>query len=143
MTSEQHDRAAHEVPAGRGGADSGAADLVDVEGTAPASPEEGDQNDIAGVGSAGPGDDRGLQTEPREDTHDTTSDERVRGILVQVQGDLATGRASEEELRRMLRRRLDDAGIELRDEQFDGLIREAVSGEPDTTIEGAEPGADA
>lgn len=143
MTAEQDDRTTHEVPAGRGGADSGAADLVDVEGTAPASPEEGEQNDIAGVGPAGPRDSRGLQTEPLEDTHDTTSDERLRGILVQVQGDLATGRASEDELRRMLRHRLDDAGIAVGDEEFDALVREAIANEPDTTIEGAEPGADA
>ncbi|MDN3310039.1 hypothetical protein QWJ90_03755 [Microbacterium oryzae] len=137
------ERQAHsgEVPAGRGGADSGAADLVGVEGTAPASPEEGEQNDFAGVEPVTSEARDGLQTEPRQDVHDTTEDARLQGILVQVQADLATQRIPEGEVRRMLERRLSDVGIPVKDQDMDSLVREAMA-DPDTSVPGSEPGAD-
>ncbi|WOF24011.1 hypothetical protein N8K70_04855 [Microbacterium betulae] len=135
------------VPAGRGGADSGATDLVDVEGEVDGSPDSGEQNDIAGVGPALPEDPalgrEDAQTEPREDVPAASADERIRGILVQVQADLSTDRLTESGVSRMLAQRLHDAQIAATDEDLEALAREAVSGGPPTTIEESQPGSEA
>ncbi|GGH50722.1 hypothetical protein [Microbacterium album] len=189
------------VPAGREGADAGAVDSVDVEGTASPDVERSSQNDFAGVapgegtdpGDAalarasreqaqvepGPGnaaadataspnaaDDAptahrsddpsiagipdavgpggaGLQTGTRQDLNDTNVDERVQGILVQVQADLGTDRLAESEVRPMLERRLTDAGISADEEQIERLVSEIVSGDAPADTDRGQPGAHA
>lgn len=130
------------VPAGRGGADSGAADLVDVEGTG-GSPDDGEQNDVAGVGPGGPAASEDTQTEPREDVGSASSEERVRGIVLQVRADLSAGGLKEPDVTRALAGRLRDAGIPATDDELESLAREVATGSSPTSAEEAEPGATA
>ncbi|GAA4784807.1 hypothetical protein [Microbacterium gilvum] len=130
-----------DVPAGRGGADSGSAEVVGVEGEAPGSPDEGEQNDVAGVGPAEPS--PGRQTEPREDVHTTTDDERLRGIVAQVQGDIAIGNLSPDDAVGMVAARLRDAGIAADGDDLERIARETVERDAPTLVDDAEPGAGA
>jgi hypothetical protein len=129
------------VPAGRGGADSGAADLVGVSGTTSGTPDEGTDNDIAGVGPRG-ADPAESQDAPAEDVHDASRGDRVSGVLVQVQADLATGHIAEADVVSVLSQRLDEAGIVADDDELAALGQQALSVAAPTSLEEAEPGAE-
>jgi hypothetical protein len=64
------------------------------------------------------------------------ADERLRGLLSQVQADYAI--RPEEDVAVLLQQRLTDSGIEVDDEQFDELLIAARRAEPEEEL---EPGA--
>ena len=98
--------------------------------------------DIPGVPDAiGPGG-NGLQTEPLQDQNDTSLNEQEQGIVVQVQGDLQTGRAPEGQARELLAQRLTQAGLDASPESLDRLLRQIGSSGAPTDVDEAQPGAD-
>jgi hypothetical protein len=61
------------------------------------------------------------QNTPIEDGHDDASDDsRLAGLVAQVRADYLLGTSTD--AAGMLRTRLRDAGIELDDAEFDGLV---------------------
>ena len=66
------------------------------------------------------------QNSPIEDGHDDASaDARLAGLVQQVRADYLLGTATDAAL--MLRTRLRDAGIDIDDARFDGLVADITS----------------
>jgi hypothetical protein len=60
----------------------------------------------------------------QEGALEATDDERIAGIVEQVRGDITRG--TEGDPVRLLRQRLDDAGVAVSDEQFEELVAEVL-----------------
>jgi len=94
--------------------------------------------DIPGVPDAvGPGG-NGVQTGVRQDLNTTTISEQQQGIVVQMQGDLQTGRAPAGSAREVLIQRLTEAGLPTDD--VDTLLRRVQGGDAPTDVDSAQPG---
>jgi hypothetical protein len=71
-------------------------------------------------------------TDPRQDVHDASTDDRLQGILVQVAGDRSL--TPDLDVRAALTDRLSDQGIDVDPAELDRLVA-SLPGQP-----GAEPG---
>jgi len=66
------------------------------------------------------------QSAPAMDTHTTTDEERIAGVVVQTRADV--GEASEERIADVLRQRFSDVGLDLGDDRIRALAAEVAGG---------------
>lgn len=64
----------------------------------------------------------GIQDAPAEDTHETTDEDRLQGIIVQTQADM--GDASADRLAEVLRQRVQEVGLDVGDDRIRALAAE-------------------
>jgi len=82
---------------------------------------------IAGVAEDLPPEQRtGTQDGPRQDVHLTTDMERLNGIVTQTRADLSG--QSTDVIEKSLRRRLEDTGIALDEDELAALVRDIAGG---------------
>lgn len=96
--------------------------------TAATGPAEGHVRSDSGYGGAlahdvppGPAS-RGTQDAPREDTHETTDEDRLQGIVMQTRADV--GDASENRIADVLRQRIAEVGLDVGDDRVTALAAE-------------------
>lgn len=77
----------------------------------------------------------------REDLNLATAEQRLQGIVVQMEADLDTRRLAPEAVRYVLEERLGQAGIIADDDEITRLTERIVSEAAPTDVEHGEPGA--
>ncbi|KQY98634.1 hypothetical protein B5M43_010215 [Microbacterium sp. MEC084] len=77
----------------------------------------------------------------REDLNLATPSQRVQGLIVQMEADLATRRLAPEAVQYVLEERLAQAGIEADDDEIQRLVEQITSEAAPTDVEHGEPGA--
>jgi len=78
----------------------------------------------------------------REDLNVATHDQRLQGLVVQIEADLATHRLLPEAVRYVLEERLIETGLGCSVVEIDDLERVILSVAPPHDVDHAEPGAD-
>lgn len=82
------------------------------------------------------------RSDTREDLNVATHDQRLQGLVVQLEADLATHRLLPEAVRYVLEERLSETGIGCSATDLDDLEKEILSVAPPHDLDHAQPGAE-
>ena len=86
--------------------------------------------------------DAGPRQGTRESLNTPTHDQRLRGLIVQIEADVATHRLAPEAVRFVLEERLEECGIGCAAAEIDELERIIRAVAPPIDVDHAQPGAD-